>query len=300
MATFEGGDHTGPHGSLSRPRVLEGGAVFERAAAQFSHTVRRQLPAAATDRRPYLAGHAYEAVSVSVIAHPRNPYVPTVHCNLRFFRADAQGAQLEGAGSGEVGSGTAGPGGGGTWWFGGGFDLTPYYGFEDDAIGWHRAAHAACSALDDGDADAVYARMKADCDAYFFLPHRQEPRGIGGIFFDDLDQPDYARCAAFVRQVGDHFLDAYLAIVRRRRDHAYGERERTFQLLRRGRYVEFNLLHDRGTRFGLQSGGAVESILASLPPDVRWQHGFVPEPGSAEERLFRDFLPPRDWLALAR
>jgi coproporphyrinogen III oxidase len=208
--------------------------------------------------------------------------VPTVHCNLRFFRADTAGA--------------------GTWWFGGGFDLTPYYGFEEDAIDWHRGARAACAALADGEgeADAVYQRMKARCDEYFFLPHRGEARGIGGIFFDDFDQPDYPRCAAFVRQVGDRFLEAYLAIVRRRRDHAYGERERTFQLLRRGRYVEFNLLHDRGTRFGLQSGGAVESILASLPPEVRWQHDFAPEPGSPEECLFRDFLPPRDWLALAR
>jgi len=278
-ARFEGDDRASPDGGLTRPRVLEGGAVFERAAVQFSHTVRRDLPPAATQRRPHLAGCAYEAVSVSVIVHPRNPYVPTTHCNLRFFRVEGDGP--------------------GSWWFGGGFDLTPCYGFEQDAVAWHRAARDACCALAPSEvaADAVYRQLKARCDAYFYLPHRSEARGIGGIFFDDLDQPDFERCAAFVRCVGDGFLETYLGIVRRRREHPYGERERAFQLLRRGRYVEFNLLHDRGTRFGLQSGGAVESILASLPPEVRWQHAFTPEPGSAEARLAHDFLRPRDWLS---
>lgn len=271
-ASFAGGSHSGPNGSLARPRVLESGAVFDRAAVQFSHTRKGQLPPAATDRNPQLAGRAYEAVSVSVIAHPKNPFVPTTHCNLRYFHVE-----------------------GGVWWFGGGFDLTPYYGFEEDAIAWHRAARDACAVL--GAGEDAYRRFKDACDRYFFLPHRQEARGIGGIFFDDLKAPGFDRCRRFVERVAAAFHDTYLAIVRRRRDQPYGDRERAFQRYRRGRYVEFNLLYDRGTRFGLESGGAVESILASLPPEVCWRHDFTAERGSAEEALVRDYLPARDWLA---
>jgi coproporphyrinogen III oxidase len=255
-----------PNGGLARPRVLEGGDVIEKTAVHFSHTIGNALPAAATERRPELAGQRYEAVSVSLIVHPRNPYVPTSHMNTRFFTA------------------------GSAWWFGGGFDLTPYYGFEEDAVHWHRAARAACEPLG---ADA-YPRFKKACDEYFFLPHRGEPRGIGGIFFDDLDAPDWARCFAFWKSVGDHYVPAYLPIVERRKTIAWGERERDFQLYRRGRYAEFNLVYDRGTRFGLQSGGRVESILASLPPLAAWRYDWKPEPGSPEARLYA-VLTPRDW-----
>ena len=280
-ATFLGSDRVTPGGAEARPRVLENGAVLERAAAHFSYNRGGRLPSAATDRRPDLAGRSYEALSVSTIAHPRNPYAPTSHCNLRFFRVEAE------------------DGGAATWWFGGGFDLTPYYGFQEDAQAWHRAAREACLVLGDDEkqGDAIYQQMKSTCDDYFFLPHRQEARGIGGIFFDDLAQPSFRRVFAFVRAVGDAFLDSYVAILNRRAEHPYGDDERAFQLFRRGRYVEFNLLHDRGTRFGLQSGGAVESILASLPPEVHWRHDYVPEPDSAEAALYRDFLPPRNWLA---
>ncbi|RIK99316.1 MAG: oxygen-dependent coproporphyrinogen oxidase [Proteobacteria bacterium] len=261
-------------GGVARPRVLEGGAVIEKSAVHFSHTIGKALPAAATERRPELAGRAYEAVSVSLIVHPRNPYVPTSHMNVRFFVAH--------------GAADAAP----VWWFGGGFDLTPYYGFEDDAVHWHTVARAACAPLG---ADA-YARFKKACDEYFFLPHRGEPRGIGGLFFDDLDEGGFARAFAFWKSVGDHYLPAYLPIVQRRKATPWGERERDFQLYRRGRYAEFNLVYDRGTRFGLQSGGRVESILASLPPLCAWKYDWKPQPGSAEERLYTDFLRPRDWV----
>ncbi len=261
-------------GGLARPRVLEGGAVIEKSAVHFSHTIGNALPAAATERRPELAGRRYEAVSVSLIVHPRNPYVPTSHMNTRFF----------------VAHGPA-PGAESVWWFGGGFDLTPFYGFEEDAVDWHRVARAACEPL----GPDAYPRFKKWCDEYFFLPHRGEPRGIGGIFFDDLDVGGFARCLAFWKSVGDHYVPAYLPIVQRRKATPYGDREREFQLYRRGRYAEFNLVYDRGTRFGLQSGGRVESILASLPPLAAWRYDWTPAAGTPEARLYTDFLRPRDW-----
>ena len=221
-----------------------------------------------------LAGRGFDAASLSLIVHPRNPFVPTVHANFRFFLAEREGAEA-------------------IWWFGGGFDLTPYYGFEEDAVHWHRTARDALAPFG-GD---LYPRFKRACDEYFFLPHRGEARGIGGVFFDDFDEGGFDRCFAVVRSLGDHFLPAYLPIVERRRLERWGEAERDWQLHRRGRYVEFNLLYDRGTRYGLQSGRRVESVLASLPPLVRFSYGHRPAPGSREERLLREFLVPRDWLA---
>ncbi len=261
----------GERGGLARPWVLEDGRVFERAAVAFSHTAGARLPAAVTERREGLEGSTFDAVSVSLIVHPQSPYVPTVHFNLRCFLA-----------------------GTGAWWFGGGFDLTPTYGFEDDAVHWHRTARDACLPFG---AD-LYPRLKRRCDEYFHLPHRGEQRGIGGLFFEDLAKPDFVTCFGLVRSVGDHFLPAYPPIVRRRRETPYGERERDFQLIRRGRYVEFNLLYDRGTRFGLEAGARVESVLASMPPRVRWRYDWKPEPGSPEARLATDFLVARDWLDL--
>ncbi len=271
-------------GGLSRPRVLSDGAVIESAAVQYSHTVGNRLPPAATDRRPELAGGSYQAVSVSLIVHPRNPYVPTCHANYRLFFA------LPPEGDDAV------------WWFGGGFDLTPYYGFEEDVVHWHRVARDACRPF----GESLYPAMKKACDDYFFLPHRGEARGVGGIFFDDLDRvpgsdeqgdTSFESCFAFVRSVSSAFLDAYRPIVAKRKSTPYGERERAFQLYRRGRYVEYNLLYDRGTRFGLQAGARTESVLASLPREVSWRYDWSPEPDSAEARLYSDFLPPRDWLA---
>lgn len=263
-------------GGGGRTRVLRGGSLFEQAGVGFSHVYGSNLPPTASERRPELAGRGFQAMGVSLVLHPLNPYVPTTHANVRFFIAEKAGAAP-------------------IWWFGGGFDLTPYYGFEEDAVHWHRTAHAACAPF----GDELYPRFKRWCDEYFYLPHRQEPRGIGGIFFDDYDAGGFEQAFGLMRSVGDHFLPAYLPIVERRRNTPYGEREREFQLYRRGRYVEFNLLYDRGTRFGLQSGGRAESILMSLPPLVRWEYGSRPEPGSAEERLYTDFLRPRDWLAEA-
>ena len=271
---FSGEDLPGERGGLARPRVLSDGCVFERAAVHFSHAAGGKLPSAAAAPRPGLRNAPYEAASISLIAHPLNPYVPTAHLNLRcFFAGDSGGSPV--------------------WWFGGGFDLTPTYGFEDDAVAWHSTARAACQPF----GEEVYPRFKKSCDEYFQLRHRGESRGIGGLFFEDLAQPDFARCFALVSSVGEHFLPAYLPIVQRRRDHAWGEREREFQLYRRGRYVEFNLLYDRGTRFGLQAGARSESILASLPPRASWRYDWTPEPGSPEERLCREFLVPRNWLA---
>ena len=261
-------------GGGGRTRVLSEGAVFEKAGIGFSHISGSALPQTATVQRPQLAGRAFAALGVSLVAHPRSPYVPTCHLNVRFFTAGKEGADA-------------------VWWFGGGFDLTPYYGFAADAVHWHQTARAACVPFG---AD-VHARLKRWCDDYFYLPHRGEPRGIGGLFFDDLAEGGFARCFGLARSVGDHLLPAYLPIVERRRDMPYGERERQFQLYRRGRYVEFNLVHDRGTLFGLQSRGRTESILMSLPPLVRWQYGYRPAPGSPEARLYEDFLHPRDWLA---
>lgn len=259
-------------GGHSRPCVLEGGDVIDKAAVNFSHTRGVNLPPAATERRPELVGGQYEAVSVSLIVHPRNPYAPTSHANYRCFVASKEGIEP-------------------VWWFGGGFDLTPYYPFEEDARHWHRVARAACAEF----GDDVYPRFKRWCDDYFWLRHRQEPRGIGGLFFDDLNEWGFARSFAFVKSVGDHYLAAYQPIVERRKETAYGERERDFQLYRRGRYVEFNLVYDRGTLFGLQSGGRTESILMSLPPKVAWRYDWHPEPGSPEERLYTEFLIRREW-----
>ena len=260
-------------GGGGRSRVLEDGELFEKAGINFSKVYGPGLPASATAHRPELAGRDFEALGVSLVIHPRNPYVPTSHANVRFFVARRPGAEP-------------------VWWFGGGFDLTPYYGFEDDAIHWHRTAQAACAPF----GDDVYPRYKTWCDEYFFLRHRNEPRGIGGLFFDDLNAWGFERSFAFMRSVGDHYLPAYQPIVERRRSHPYTEREREFQLYRRGRYVEFNLVYDRGTLFGLQSGGRTESILMSLPPMVAWRYDWHPAPGTEEARLYSDFLRPRDWL----
>jgi coproporphyrinogen III oxidase len=255
---------------LAQPRVLEGGALLEKAAVHFTHSRGAQLPPAATERRPALAGRPFEAIALSLIVHPRNPYVPTSHANLRFFDVE-----------------------GGSWWFGGGFDLTPYYGFAEDAVHWHRVARGACAPF----GAELYPALKRACDEYFFLAHRGEPRGIGGLFFDDLDAGGFERCFAFARSVGDAYLDAYLPIVQRRKSLVWGERERSFQLYRRGRYAEFNLAIDRGTRYGLQSGRRIESVLASLPPLAAWRYDWRPEPGTPEAQLESEFLRPRDWLA---
>jgi len=257
-----------------RTRVLEGGRVFEQAGVNFSHVRGSTLPKAATAQRPELAGRAFEALGVSLVIHPENPYCPTSHANIRFFIASKPGADP-------------------VWWFGGGFDLTPYYGFDEDAIHWHRAAREACAPL----GPDAYPRYKQWCDDYFRLPHRSEQRGVGGIFFDDLNEPDYESCFEFMRSVGDHYLPAYLPIVERRLATPYGERERDFQLYRRGRYVEFNLVYDRGTLFGLQSGGRTESILMSLPPLVKWRYNWHPESGSPEETLYNRYIRPQDWLS---
>jgi coproporphyrinogen III oxidase len=257
-----------------RTRVLNAGALFEQAGVGFSHVRGARLPPAATAGRPELAGRGFQALGVSLVVHPRNPYVPTSHANVRFFMAEKADAEP-------------------VWWFGGGFDLTPYYGFEEDCVHWHRTAREACEPF----GAEVYPRYKRWCDEYFFLKHRNEPRGIGGLFFDDLNDGGFERCFAFMRSVGDHYLPAYLPIARRRRSMPYGRRERDFQLYRRGRYVEFNLVYDRGTLFGLQSGGRTESILMSLPPEVRWRYNWRPAPGSPEARLYDVFLRPRDWLA---
>ena len=252
--------------------VIEDGSLFERGGVNFSHVSGGRLPPSASAARPELAGRGFEAMGVSLVLHPRNPYCPTVHLNVRFLVATREG-ELP------------------IWWFGGGMDLTPYYGFEDDA----RHFHAACrDALAPFGSD-YYARFKRWCDQYFFIRHRNEPRGVGGIFFDDLGEPHFDACFALVQSVGDHFLPAYVPIVERRRAHPYGERERDFQADRRGRYVEFNLVYDRGTLFGLQSGGRIESILVSLPPVVKWRYDWTPEPGSPEARLYSEFLKPRDW-----
>ena len=261
-----------PEGGGGRSRVLSEGAVFEQAGIGFSDVFGPALPPSASVQRPELAGRSFEALGVSLVFHPRNPYAPTTHMNVRFFVAEREGSEA-------------------IWWFGGGFDLTPYYGFEEDAVHWHRTAREACAPF----GPEVYPRYKKWCDEYFFLRHRDEPRGIGGIFFDDLNEGGFERCFTLWRSVGDHFLAAYLPILRRRKDTPYGERERDFQLYRRGRYVEFNLVWDRGTLFGLQSGGRTESILMSLPPLVRWRYNWHPEPGTPEARLYEEFLKPRDW-----
>lgn len=254
-------------------RVLVEGRVFEQAGVNFSEVHGARLPPAASAQRPDLAGRGFRALGVSLVMHPRNPYVPTSHANVRFISAEAEGSDP-------------------IWWFGGGFDLTPYYGFDEDARHWHRTAQAACAPF----GAEVYPRFKRWCDEYFYLRHRAEPRGIGGLFFDDLNAWGFEQCFAFARSVGDHYLAAYLPIVKRRVDTPYGERERDFQLYRRGRYVEFNLVYDRGTLFGLQTGGRTESILMSLPPLVKWRYDWKPEPGSTEADLYENFLRPREWV----
>ena len=262
-----------PEGGGGISRVLADGGVIEKGGVNFSHVMGETMPASATAHRPHLAGAPWQAMGVSLVIHPNNPYVPTSHANVRFFIATPEDSAP-------------------VYWFGGGYDLTPYYGFEEDCVHWHRTAKAACQPF----GDSVYADYKRWCDDYFYLKHRQEPRGVGGLFFDDYNTGDFDRDFAFMQAVGDSYIEAYEPIVRRRMDQPWGEREREFQLYRRGRYVEFNLVYDRGTLFGLQSGGRTESILMSLPPLVRWNYDRRPEPGTEEARLTEYFLTGRDWL----
>ena len=260
-------------GGGGESRLLEQGSVFERAGVNFSHVMGDKLPPSATAARPQLAGRGFEVMGVSLVLHPVNPYAPTVHMNVRMFVAGMAGSDP-------------------IWWFGGGMDLTPYYGFEDDAIHFHRTCRDALAPF----GDEYHPRFKRWCDEYFYLKHRAEPRGVGGIFFDDLSDRSFSECFALTRSVGDHFLPAYEPILLRRQALPYDERERDFQAYRRGRYVEFNLVYDRGTLFGLQSNGRTEAILMSLPPVVKWRYDWRPEPGSAEARLYSDFLIGKDWL----
>ena len=262
-----------PQGGGGITRLIEGGNLFERGGVGFSHVFGDNLPPSASAVRPELAGRSFQAMGVSLVLHPRNPYVPTVHLNVRCFVAEKSGADP-------------------VWWFGGGMDLTPYYGFSEDATHFHRTCRDALAPF----GAEYHPKFKQWCDRYFFLKHRNEPRGIGGVFYDDLGEPDFEHCFALTRSVGDHFLPAYVPIVERRRDLPYGEREREFQAYRRGRYVEFNLVFDRGTLFGLQSGGRTESILMSLPPVVNWRYNWQPEAGTPEAALYTDFLVAKDWL----
>ena len=264
-------------GGGGRTRVLRNGAVIEQGGVNFSRVQGANLPASATERRPELAGRNFTAMGVSLVIHPRNPYVPTSHANVRLFLAEKEGEDP-------------------VWWFGGGFDLTPYYGFEEDAVHWHRTAQAACEPF----GSELYPRFKQWCDDYFVNHHRGEQRGIGGLFFDDYTGDGFDQAFALTRRVGDAYIDAYQPILARRKETPYGESEREFQLYRRGRYVEFNLVWDRGTRFGLETGGRTESILMSLPPTATWRYDWHPEPGSAEARLTDYFLQPRDWVSESR
>jgi coproporphyrinogen III oxidase len=260
-------------GGGGRTRVIADGAVFEKGGVNFSHVFGKQLPPSATAERPELTGRSFQAAGVSLVMHPHNPYVPTSHANVRIFIAEKDGEEP-------------------VWWFGGGYDLTPYYPFEEDCISWHQTAKRACDPF----GEALYPRFKKWCDEYFFLKHRGETRGVGGLFFDDFNELGFEQSFALLRSVGDSYASAYLPIVEKRKEMPYGDREKEFQLYRRGRYVEFNLVFDRGTHFGLQSGGRTESILMSLPPEVRWGYNWKPETGGAEERLYTDFLKPREWL----
>ncbi|MCW5600832.1 oxygen-dependent coproporphyrinogen oxidase [Nitrosomonas sp.] len=262
-----------PEGGGGLSCVIEEGNVLERGGVNFSYVHGKGLPASATAARPELAGRSFEATGVSLVLHPRNPYAPTVHMNVRFFEAKKEGAEP-------------------VWWFGGGMDMTPYYGFTEDAIHFHQTCKTALQPF----GDEYYPRFKKWCDDYFYLKHRKEPRGIGGIFFDDLNQPDFTTCFSLMQSVGNHFLTAYLPILQRRLNTPYGERERDFQAYRRGRYVEFNLVWDRGTLFGLQTGGRTESILMSLPPIVKWRYNWSPQAGSAEAALYTEFLTGKDWV----
>jgi coproporphyrinogen III oxidase len=262
-----------PEGGGGISRLIEEGNVLERGGVGFSHVKGMSLPPSAAANRPEVAGHPWEAMGVSLVFHPRNPYAPTVHMNVRFFTTTGEGNQR-------------------VWWFGGGMDLTPYYGFEEDAQHFHQTCR---NALDPFGSE-LHPRFKQWCDEYFYLKHRKEARGVGGVFFDDFNSAGFEQSFAMTQSVGDHFIDAYLPILKRRKDSAYGERERDFQAYRRGRYVEFNLVFDRGTLFGLQSGGRTESILMSMPPIVKWRYDWQPEAGSPEAKLYTDFLPHRDWL----
>ncbi|MGE6435872.1 oxygen-dependent coproporphyrinogen oxidase [Shewanella baltica] len=273
QATFAADSWTRDEGGGGTSRVLTQGAVFEQAGVNFSHVTGAAMPASATAHRPELAGRSFEAMGVSLVIHPNNPYIPTTHANVRFFIAQKEGADP-------------------VWWFGGGFDLTPYYPFEEDVREWHQTSKDICAPF----GDEVYPKYKKWCDEYFFLPHRNETRGVGGLFFDDLNQAGFEQSFSFMQAVGNGFLTAYAPIVERRKDTEFGERERQFQLYRRGRYVEFNLVYDRGTLFGLQTGGRTESILMSMPPLVRWQYAYTPEAGSPEADLYDNYLKPRDWV----
>lgn len=268
-------DWTREAGGGGRTRVLTGGSVIEQGGVNFSHVYGDQLPPSATAARPELAGRNFQAVGVSLVIHPHNPFIPTSHANVRFFIAEKEGEEP-------------------VWWFGGGFDLTPYYAFEEDCVAWHKTAQAACTPFGDN----VYPRYKKWCDEYFYLKHRDETRGVGGLFFDDLNEDGFEASFDFMRSVGDHYIKAYRPIMNRRKDTPFTEPHRDFQLYRRGRYVEFNLVFDRGTLFGLQSGGRTESILMSLPPLVKWRYNWSPEAGSEEARLYDGFLHPRDWLGI--
>lgn len=263
-----------PGGGGGRSRILERGQLLEKGGVGFSHVYGDGMPPSATAHRPELAGRRFQAMGVSLVMHPNSPHVPTSHANVRFFIAEKEGADP-------------------VWWFGGGFDLTPYYAHEEDCVHWHQVARDACAPF----GDEVYPRYKQWCDEYFYLKHRDESRGIGGLFYDDLNEWGFERCFEFMRAIGDAYLEAYLPIIERRRDTAWTEQQKAFQEYRRGRYVEFNLVWDRGTLFGLQSGGRTESILMSLPPTVRWDYNWHAEAGSEEARLTEEFLPPRDWLA---
>jgi coproporphyrinogen III oxidase len=262
-------------GGGGRSRVLTHGAVFEQAGVNFSHVFGDKMPGSATAHRPELAGRKFEAMGVSLVIHPLNPHIPTSHANVRFFIAEKEGEAP-------------------VWWFGGGFDLTPFYPVEADVVHWHQVAKDCCDGFD----VAYYPKYKKWCDEYFYLKHRNETRGVGGLFFDDLNEPGFEQSFAFMSAVGEAFTKAYVPIVERNKNKAYSEAERQFQLYRRGRYVEFNLVFDRGTLFGLQSGGRTESILMSMPPLVRWQYGYQPEAGSAEAKLYERYLQPQDWLGL--
>ncbi|MDO6422702.1 oxygen-dependent coproporphyrinogen oxidase [Saccharophagus degradans] len=261
-----------PEGGGGRSRVLTNGAVIEKGGVNFSHVHGSSMPASATAHRPELAGRSFEAMGVSLVIHPNNPHVPTSHANVRFFIAEKEGAEP-------------------VWWFGGGYDLTPYYGNDEDCRHWHNTAKAACAPF----GEDKYPRYKKWCDEYFYLKHRDEPRGVGGLFFDDLNELDFDQSFAFMQAVGNSYTQAYVPIVERRKDEPYNQAQRDFQLYRRGRYVEFNLVYDRGTLFGLQTGGRTESILMSLPPLVRWEYDWQPQPNTPEARLYEHYLQPQDW-----
>ena len=274
QAKFQEDSWEREQGGGGRTRVLTDGAVLEQGGVNFSHVYGENLPASATAHRPELSGRSFEAMGVSLVIHPKNPYIPTSHANVRFFIATKEGEDP-------------------IWWFGGGFDLTPYYPFKEDVVFWHDVAKKACDPF----GDDVYERYKKWCDEYFYLKHRGETRGVGGLFFDDLNEGGFEHCFGFMQSVGNNYIEAYVPIINKRKDTPYGERERDFQLYRRGRYVEYNLVYDRGTLFGLQTGGRTESILMSLPPLVKWRYNWKPEPGSPEAVLYDEYLKPRDWLA---